>query len=379
MPSTWDDYGRRRQRRRRRRPLQPRRRDLRRRQLPHRRRHAGRHLRRDLRLQPRRLVRRRGPRQRRLLRRRKSAAPASAPPASARRSRCSTAARPRPGATRSPPTTCAAFENAAARYELGKRGVWALAAVARLESNFGRGMSKKQLRNAGPLGLDPSEWSDLRGRRRRRRPASSRADPADSAATLARLIWSRGSLRAGIFTHNQAEWYVQAVLQQAEQIEGNCKVSYVDWRAGAAGHRLRNRRPDRGPRPASFASAPQQRAGRRSRRRSPPPTRSPPPPTSGAAATAPGTPTATTARAPSASPSTAPACSTRRSPPARWRATANPAPAAGSRSTPTPTHTYAVIAGLRWDTVGDAPGTGPRWHVEPPYPEGFVVRHPTGY
>ena len=38
-----------------------------------------------------------------------------------------------------------------------------------------------------------------------------------------------------------------------------------------------------------------------------------------------------------------------------------------------------VIAGLRWDTVGDAEGTGPRWHAEPPYPEGFVVRHPAGY
>ena len=44
-----------------------------------------------------------------------------------------------------------------------------------------------------------------------------------------------------------------------------------------------------------------------------------------------------------------------------------------------PTHTYEVIAGLRWDTVGDAQGTGPRWHIEPPYPDGFVVRHPPGY
>ena len=44
-----------------------------------------------------------------------------------------------------------------------------------------------------------------------------------------------------------------------------------------------------------------------------------------------------------------------------------------------PTHAYAEIAGLRWDTVGDAQGTGPRWHPEPPYPQGFVVRHPVGY
>ena len=51
-----------------------------------------------------------------------------------------------------------AFESAAARYGLGQRGVWALAAVARLESNFGRGMDKRELDRAGPLGLEPWEW-----------------------------------------------------------------------------------------------------------------------------------------------------------------------------------------------------------------------------
>ena len=35
-----------------------------------------------------------------------------------------------------------AFQDAAGRYELGEDGVWALAAVARLESDFGRGMTK---------------------------------------------------------------------------------------------------------------------------------------------------------------------------------------------------------------------------------------------
>ncbi len=63
----------------------------------------------------------------------------------------------------------------------------------------------------------------------------------------------------------------------------------------------------------------------------------------------------------------------------RWRATGNRARASWITIYASPTHTYAVIAGLRWDTVGDAQGTGPRWHPEPPYPEGFVVRHPTGY
>jgi hypothetical protein len=42
-------------------------------------------------------------------------------------------------------------------------------------------------------------------------------------------------------------------------------------------------------------------------------------------------------------------------------------------------HVYAVIAGLRWDTVGDARGSGPRWHVAGTPPAGFVARHPPGY
>jgi cell wall-associated NlpC family hydrolase len=41
-------------------------------------------------------------------------------------------------------------------------------------------------------------------------------------------------------------------------------------------------------------------------------------------------------------------------------------------------HTFAEIAGLRWDTVGDARGTGPRWHLAPNSHAGFVVRHPPG-
>jgi cell wall-associated NlpC family hydrolase len=43
-----------------------------------------------------------------------------------------------------------------------------------------------------------------------------------------------------------------------------------------------------------------------------------------------------------------------------------------------PNHVYAVIAGLRWDTVGDARGSGPRWHPYDAYPSGFVARHVPG-
>jgi hypothetical protein len=134
----------------------------------------------------------------------------------------------KPWRKRIPAAYLDAFESAAARYDLGRRGVWALAAVARLESSFGRGMSRGDLNRHGPLGLAGSEWKryavdgDGDGRIRHR-------DPADSAATLARMIWSRGGLRAGLFEHNHAQWYVDAVIADTEKIEGKCKTSEVDW------------------------------------------------------------------------------------------------------------------------------------------------------
>lgn len=44
-----------------------------------------------------------------------------------------------------------------------------------------------------------------------------------------------------------------------------------------------------------------------------------------------------------------------------------------------PGHVFAVIDGLRWDTVGDSSGTGPRWHEDMTSTAGFVARHPAGF
>jgi hypothetical protein len=270
-----------------------------------------------------------------------------------------------------------AFEDAAARYELGKRGVWALAAIAHLESNFGRGMTKQQLETEGALGLDPTEWSKYRVDGN----GDGHIQPqsiADSAATLARLIWSRGSLSAGIFTHNQAEWFVQEVLQEAEAMEGGCKVSYVDWRVAPLSSGSQVPGATAVLNPNGLASAP--------------------------------------AEAPPAVKAAIEAANSISTTPYVWGgghgswysygydcsgAVSFALYGAGLLDTPltsgslesygepgpgkwitiyaNATHTYAVIAGLRWDTVGDEHGTGPRWHDAPPYPEGFVVRHPPGY
>ena len=276
-----------------------------------------------------------------------------------------------------PPEYMRAFEDAAARYELGKRGVWALAAIARLESDFGRGMSKAQMRREGPLGLDANEWK-LYGVDGNENGRIRRHDPMDSAATLARLIWSRGSLNAGVFSHNQAQWYVQEVLQQARRIGGGCKVRYADWALAPLASGLETA----GPRAAltgDLASAPR--------------------------------------NAPPAVKAVIAAANSIAHTPYVWGgghgswysygydcsgAVSFALYGAGLLDTPltsgalesygeegpgkwitiyaNATHTYMTVAGLRFDTSGNPEGvSGPRWHVEPPYPEGFVVRHPAGY
>ncbi|HEX3361443.1 MAG TPA: lytic murein transglycosylase, partial [Solirubrobacterales bacterium] len=264
-----------------------------------------------------------------------------------------------------------AFDQAAARYELGKRGVWALAAIARLESNFGRGMSKEQLEETGPLGLEASEWKQYRvdgdsdGHIRH-------ADIFDSALTLAREIWSKGSLEAGVFAHNQAAWYVEEVMSEAEEIEGGCKTSYVDWRVSPLAAESTVAGAEAVIQPNGLAAAP---AG------APPAVK---------AAIAAANSIATTPYVWGGghasfysygydcsgavsfalygaglleTPLTSGALESYGEPgPGKWITIYANAE-----------HTYMVIGGLRWDTVGDANGTGPRWHAEPPYPEGFVV------
>jgi peptidoglycan hydrolase CwlO-like protein len=42
-----------------------------------------------------------------------------------------------------------------------------------------------------------------------------------------------------------------------------------------------------------------------------------------------------------------------------------------------PGHTFAVIAGLRWDTSGSG-GSGPSWYTDMRSSAGYVVRHPSG-
>jgi hypothetical protein len=127
-----------------------------------------------------------------------------------------------------------AFQDAAGRYELGQSGVWALAAVARVESNFGKGMPARDLRSHGPLGITDDNW-DRYGVDGDEDGKVNRSSPADSAATIARMIWAAGDLKAGLFQHNHAEWYIEAVLADAEAMKGTCQVKTVAYSVALPG------------------------------------------------------------------------------------------------------------------------------------------------
>ena len=89
-------------------------------------------------------------------------------------------------------------------------------------------MTPAELKTRGPLGIDEANWErfavdgDGDGK-------VERESPGDSAATLARMVWAGGGLRAGLFQHNHASWYVEEVLDEASPLAGKCRVRNVSY------------------------------------------------------------------------------------------------------------------------------------------------------
>ena len=121
-----------------------------------------------------------------------------------------------------------AFENSAARYELGQDAIWAMAAVARLESDFGRGMTPETTGETGPMGLEPDQWKRF-GVDGDGDGLVTRDSPWDGVATFARMIWAEGSVEKALFAHNHAAWYVEAVTRDAKRLAGECEKSKSAW------------------------------------------------------------------------------------------------------------------------------------------------------
>lgn len=121
-----------------------------------------------------------------------------------------------------------AFESAASRFELGQKGIWTLAAVARIESDYGRGMNRSQMRKMGPMGLSADEWKRY-GVDGNGDGYVLRNEPWDGIATFARMLWASEDLEAGLFDHSHADWYVEATKREADLIAGSCDTVTTTW------------------------------------------------------------------------------------------------------------------------------------------------------
>ena len=112
------------------------------------------------------------------------------------------------------------FQHAAARYELGAGGPAILAALTKVESDFGRDLSTSSAGAVGWTQFLPSTWRqygvDADG--------DGRADPnnaADAIFAAAKYLGASGApadWRRALLTYNHAAWYVDRVLRIAREL-----------------------------------------------------------------------------------------------------------------------------------------------------------------
>ena len=128
------------------------------------------------------------------------------------------------------------YEQASARYDLGPQGPSILAAINKVETDFGANTSTSSAGAIGWMQFEPSTWSaygvDANGDGRK-----DPYDPADAifaAARLLRAAGAPGDWHAAIFTYNHADWYVAEVLADARRFAGAGASRPVEACAAAA-------------------------------------------------------------------------------------------------------------------------------------------------
>lgn len=114
------------------------------------------------------------------------------------------------------------YEQAAARYGLGRRGPSALAAINFVETDFGANMGPSSAGAVGWMQFLPESWAtygvDADGD-----GVKDPANPSDAIFAAARLLSASGApedWQAAIFSYNHAQWYVEKVEAAAERFAG---------------------------------------------------------------------------------------------------------------------------------------------------------------
>jgi Transglycosylase SLT domain len=110
------------------------------------------------------------------------------------------------------------YEQASARYGLGSQGPAVLAAINKVETDFGANTSTSSAGAIGWMQFLPSSWAtygvDANGDGRK--DPYNPADAIFAAARLLRASGAPGGWHAAIFAYNHAGWYVAEVLADAQ-------------------------------------------------------------------------------------------------------------------------------------------------------------------
>jgi murein DD-endopeptidase MepM/ murein hydrolase activator NlpD len=121
----------------------------------------------------------------------------------------------------------ALYERAAAAHGLGGRGVFVLAAINKVETDFGRNVSVSSAGAVGWMQFMPATWQryGLDGNGDGRRDPADPADAIPAAAAYLRASGAPTDWYSAVFAYNHADWYVRRVRDLADGYQGTCALT----------------------------------------------------------------------------------------------------------------------------------------------------------
>ena len=120
-----------------------------------------------------------------------------------------------------PPNLMPIYSQAAGRYKLGERGVFILAGINRVETDFGRNLSVSTAGAVGWMQFMPATWATY-GVDANADGVKNPSDPADAifgAANYLRASGAPADWYKAIFAYNHADWYVRKVEGFADRYQ----------------------------------------------------------------------------------------------------------------------------------------------------------------
>jgi peptidoglycan LD-endopeptidase LytH len=132
------------------------------------------------------------------------------------------------------------YDTAAARFGLGGRGAFVLAAINEIETDFGRNLGPSSAGAVGWMQFMPVTWATygLDGDGDGRRDPDDPRDAIPAAARYLRAAGAPADWYAAVFAYNHADWYVRQALALADRYQGACTLAAAPDEGESGGGRL---------------------------------------------------------------------------------------------------------------------------------------------